>query len=158
MKHGSTFLLRLIILFIGLVILVLCVLGLPSLAMDKSNPEFTRRLYPILITMWIAAVPFFIGLYQGLKVLAYIDKKTAFSELSVRALKHVKYCALIISTLYFFSLPFFYLLAQHDDAPGLVVIGLVLTFGSIVVATFAAVLQKLLQEAVAIKSENDLTV
>lgn len=160
MERGSTLLLKLAILFIGLVILALCIFGLPSLAMEagRNDPDFARWLYPILITMYIAAVPFFIGLYQALKVLTYIDKQKAFSELSVRALKRIKYCAIIISGLYMLSLPLFYCLAQQDDAPGIVVIGLILTFASIVVATFAAVLQKILQEAVAIKSENDLTV
>ncbi|MER2256900.1 MAG: DUF2975 domain-containing protein, partial [Priestia megaterium] len=36
--------------------------------------------------------------------------------------------------------------------------GLVVPFASLVIAVFAAVLQKLLQEAIHIKSENDLTV
>ncbi|MBC6308028.1 DUF2975 domain-containing protein [Listeria sp. FSL L7-1582] len=160
MERGSTILLKLAVLFIGLVILALCIFALPAIAEEarKNDPDFAKWLYPILITMYIAAVPFFVGLYQAFRVLIYIDKKMAFSELSVRAIKRVKYCAIIISALYLLSLPLFYCLAQQDDAPGIVVIGLILTFASVVVATFAAVLQKLLQEAIDIKSENDLTV
>ncbi|MED4598856.1 DUF2975 domain-containing protein, partial [Bacillus subtilis] len=41
---------------------------------------------------------------------------------------------------------------------GIIVIGLVIIFASMVIAVFAAVLQKLLKEAIDIKSENDLTV
>jgi hypothetical protein len=37
-------------------------------------------------------------------------------------------------------------------------IGLVIIFASMVIAVFAAVLQRLLQEAIHIKSENDLTI
>lgn len=87
-----------------------------------------------------------------------LDKNNAFSELSVRALKIIKYCAFTISILYTASLPFLYFIADEDDAPGLIVIGLVIIFASIVVAVFAAVLQKLLNNAIDIKSENDLTV
>ncbi|MGV2643750.1 DUF2975 domain-containing protein, partial [Clostridium perfringens] len=47
---------------------------------------------------------------------------------------------------------------EKDDAPGIILIGMALIFASIVIAVFAAVLQKLLQEAIDIKSENDLTV
>jgi len=36
--------------------------------------------------------------------------------------------------------------------------GLVIIFASVVIAAFAALLQKLLQNAIEIKSENDLTV
>lgn len=60
---------------------------------------------------------------------------------------------------------YIFVLAQNGDAPGVIVIGLVVIFASIVIATAAGVFQKLLQNAVdmskallRIKSENDLTV
>lgn len=56
------------------------------------------------------------------------------------------------------GLPLFYIVAEADDAPGLIIIGLVIIFAATVVAVFAAVLQKLLKNAIAIKSENDLTI
>ncbi|MNC71843.1 hypothetical protein D3C75_1228060 [compost metagenome] len=56
------------------------------------------------------------------------------------------------------GLPLFYLMAEKDDAPGIIVIGLVIIFASMVIAVFAAVLQKLLKEAIELKLENDLTV
>ena len=46
----------------------------------------------------------------------------------------------------------------NDDPAGFVAIGLVVIFASAVIATAAAVFQTLLQNAVDIKSENDLTV
>ena len=49
-------------------------------------------------------------------------------------------------------------MAEVDDAPGLIILGMVIIFASMVIAVFAAVLQRLLQEAINIKSENDLTV
>jgi Protein of unknown function (DUF2975) len=54
--------------------------------------------------------------------------------------------------------PFVYLLAEKDDAPGLILIDLVPIFASMVIAVFTAVLQRLLHEAVEIKSENDLII
>ncbi|MNF13629.1 hypothetical protein D3C80_2155360 [compost metagenome] len=55
-------------------------------------------------------------------------------------------------------MPLFYLMAEKDDAPGIIVIGLILIFASTVIAVFAAVLQRLLKEAIELKSEIDLTV
>jgi Protein of unknown function (DUF2975) len=55
-------------------------------------------------------------------------------------------------------LPLFYIFAEVDDAPGVIFVGLVVPFASMVISVFAAVLQKLLKEAIDIKSENDLTV
>ena len=91
-------------------------------------------------------------------MLSYIDKNQAFSDLSVKALKKIKFCALIISGLYVVILPFVFGLAQIDDAPGLVLVGMVPIFASLVIAVFAAVLQRLLQDAIEIKKENDLIV
>jgi hypothetical protein len=97
-------------------------------------------------------------LYKAFKLLSYIDKNQAFSELSVIALKKIKFCAMTISGLYVIILPFVFLVADLDDAPGLIIIGMVPIFASMVIAVFAAVLQRLLQEAIDIKSENDLIV
>ena len=54
-------------------------------------------------------------------------------------------------------MPLFYLVAERDDAPG-IIIGMIIIFASMVIAVFAAVLQRLLKDAIDIKSENDLTV
>jgi hypothetical protein len=90
--------------------------------------------------------------------LVYIDKHQAFSELSVAALRKIKYCAVTISALYAAGMPWIFRVADMDDAPGVVAIALTIIFASLVVSTFAGVLQKLVQNAMEIKSENDLTV
>jgi hypothetical protein len=60
--------------------------------------------------------------------------------------------------LYATIMPFIVDFVDKDDAPGATALGLVIILASIVIATFAAVLQKLLQDALDMKSENDLTV
>jgi hypothetical protein len=55
-------------------------------------------------------------------------------------------------------MPLYYLMAERVDPPSIMPIGLIIIFASMVIAVFAAVLQKLLKEAIDIKSENDLTV
>lgn len=42
--------------------------------------------------------------------------------------------------------------------PHIGLVGLIIIFVSLVIAVFAAILQRLLQETINIKSENDLTV
>jgi len=154
----ETLFLKVVIFLIGIPILGLCIFGLPSVANEAAEHYPAYLLYPVLIGMYAATVPFFFALYQTLKILSYIDKNKAFSELSIKALKNIKYCAITISILYAGLIPLLAPMAQADDAPGLVALGLVITFASIVVAVFAAVLQKLLKNAIDIKSENDLTV
>lgn len=160
MKDGTTLFLKLSIVLIGLPVLGLCIFGLPAIAKGAAEyqQELTRFLYPLLMVMYATAIPFFLALYQALKLLNYIDKNKAFSELSVKALKNIKYCAFIISFLYMVGMPFFYFIGEIEDAPGVILIGLILIFAPIVIAVFAAVLQKLLQNAIDIKSDNDLTI
>lgn len=158
MKRGTTLFLKLAVLFIGLPVLGLSLFGLIWLINNPANPTYDQLLYPVLIGMYLSALPFFSALYQTFKLLNHIDKNQAFSELSVKALKNIKFCALTISGLYVIVLPFVFGLAQMDDAPGLVLMGMVPVFASLVIAVFAAVLQRLLQDAIDIKKENDLIV
>ncbi|WP_285767104.1 DUF2975 domain-containing protein [Peribacillus sp. SI8-4] len=160
MNRVSTFFLKIAVILIGLPVLALCIFLVPEIA------KFAVELFPnipylnvlVFIYMYVTAIPFYVALFQAFKLLSYIDRNKAFSELSVRALKNIKYCALTISILYVLGLPFFYFMAELDDAPGIIVIGLIIIFASTVIAVFAAVLQRLLKNAIDIKSENDLTV
>ncbi|MGX2961165.1 DUF2975 domain-containing protein [Peribacillus sp. JNUCC 23] len=158
MKRGSTLFLRIAVFLIGTPVLSLGIFGLTWLPKNPINPDYAHILYPILIGIYVSAIPFFIALFQAFKLLSSIDKNQAFSELSIKSLKNIKFCAITISGLYVVILPFIYLVADLDDAPGLIIIGTVPAFASMVIAVFAAVLQRLLQEAIDIKSENDLIV
>ncbi|HEY4502625.1 MAG TPA: DUF2975 domain-containing protein [Candidatus Paceibacterota bacterium] len=153
MKKSSTIFLLVVIYLMGLAVAGLCVILL-GVSISGNAGMFL----PLMLGMLVAAVPFFFALYQGLLLLRYIDKNSAFSELSVTAIKKIKYSAGVISVLYAFMMPYIIYVAEKDDAPGGVVIGLVLIFAPFVIAVFAAVLERLLQNAIDIKSENDLTV
>ncbi|PEL07686.1 DUF2975 domain-containing protein [Bacillus sp. AFS017336] len=160
MKQGSTLFLKIVVMLIGIPVLALCIFIVPEIAnyAAKLYPKIALMKYLIFIDLYAAAIPFYFALYQAFKLLIYIDQNKAFSELSVNALKNIKLSAIAISVLYVLGLPLFYLIADMDDAPGIIVIGMILIFASMVIAVFAAVLQRLLKEAIDIKSENDLTV
>lgn len=160
MKRVSTNFLRFAIFIIGLGVLALCVFALPDMWKGGSEefPTASLTVFLIIIGLYLTAIPFFMALWQALKLLKYIDQNKALSDLSVKALKNIKYCAIIISILYIGGVPLLLPIAEADDAPGLMVFGAAIACTPIVVAVFAAVLQKLLQSAIDIKSENDLTI
>jgi hypothetical protein len=160
MKKGSTLILKAAVVLMGLAVLALCIFGLPALWRGGpiEYPELAHALHLMVVGLYATAIPFFIASWQTMKLLNYIDKNTAFSPLSIKALEIIKYSAVAIWILYVSGLPFVYYIAQADDAPGLVVIGLVMASAPFVVAVFAAVLQRLLQNAIDMKSENELTV
>ena len=160
MEKVTTVFLKIAVIFLGVPVLALCIFLVPEMAAlpAKFLPEFALIKYLVFIIFDASAIPYYFALYQAFKLLRYIDKNKAFSDLSVKALKKIKYSAITISILHVLVLPLFYIFAEVDDAPGVIFVGLVVPFASMVIAVFAAVLQKLLQEAIDIKSENDLTV
>lgn len=156
MKYASTNILRLVIILVGAGILALCVFGLPKLILSELEEDFDYGW--IFVGMYIPAIPFFIAIYNSLKLLKLIDKNKAFTKASVRSLRVIKICAYAVSGLYAAGMPYIFYVADRDDAPGVVLIGLIFIFASFIIATAAGLFQHLLQNALEIKSENDLTV
>ncbi|MCD4837957.1 DUF2975 domain-containing protein [Neobacillus sedimentimangrovi] len=159
MKKTSILFLKIAINLIGMAILVLCLFLVPKFGnfVGELYPDMASMKYLVFIVMYGTAVPFYFALHQAFNLLRYIDEKTAFSELSVKALKNIKYCAMTISGLYGLGLPLLYFIGKKVDPP-IGLIGLIIIFASLVIAVFAVILQQLLQEAINIKSENDLTI
>ncbi len=158
MNRGSTIFLKIAVLLVGTIVFFLCVFFLPWLANDTANmyPEFAFLQYPVLLGLYVTTIPFFIALYQALKILKLIDHEAAFSESSVNILNFIKYCAITISILYVIGS--ILLMLQNALHPGIAIVGFIIIFASVVIAVFVGVLQKLLRNALDIKSENDLTV
>lgn len=152
-NKSSTLFLKGVIILIGFATFVLLVPTLRFI-LSPQNVDY----YPHLIAFYLSAIPFFFALFQASRLLNFIDSNKAFSELSVKALKLIKYSALVFAGLYLLVLPYAYYRGDLDDAPGPIAFGIILIFGALVAATFAAVLQKLVQNGVQLKSENDLTV
>ncbi|MCM3396505.1 DUF2975 domain-containing protein [Oceanobacillus profundus] len=158
MKRGSTIFLKIAVFLIGVIVLSLCIFFLPWLANDTAEmfPEFAFLQYPVLLGLYLTTIPFFVALYQAIRLLKLIDNEDAFSESSVNSLNLIKYCAITISILYVIGS--ILLMSQSALHPGIAIIGFIIFFASVVIAVFAGVLQKLLRNALDIKSENDLTV
>ncbi|UOQ44919.1 DUF2975 domain-containing protein [Halobacillus salinarum] len=160
MKRGTTVFLKIAVVLIGIPILALCIFLVPEIGNFAADlyPEMAYIKYLVFIDMYAAAIPFYFALYQAFKLLIYIDKNEAFSELSVIALRKINYCAITISALYVIGMPLYYLMQRKVDPPGITLIAFIIIFSSIVIAVFSSVLQRLLREAIHTKKENDLTV
>jgi len=160
MRRGSTWFLRGVILFMAVVALVVCIFALPAIfnGAEVEFPRSNQLLYIFIVGLYVSVIPFFVALHQSLLLLNFIDKNTAFSQASVNALRVIKYCGVVVSVCYATGIPFLFYVAELDDAPGLGAIALAFTCIPLAVSVFAAVLEMLLQNAIDIKAENDLTV
>src|SRR4051794_15475087 len=159
MKRSSTIFLQVVVVLIGIGALAL-LLWEPQV--EGVNAHATNfEIYfkdPFLALVYLGSIPFFVALYQAFKLLGYAGRNKVFSPAAVKALRTIKYCALAI--IGFVVVEEFFIMLNHgdDDAAGGVFMGVLISFGSIVVATAAAMFERVLQDAVEMKSENDLTV
>lgn len=157
MKRGATLFLRAVLVLIGIGALAL-LLWEPHVEGRNAHATLFAIYFkdPFLAYAYFASIPFFVGLYQAFKVLGYVGRNTEFSPSVVKSLRILKYCAIAI--IGFVAMGEVFILSNDDDGAGAVVIGILIIFASIVVATATAVLERALQNAVDMKSENDLTV
>ncbi len=158
MKKGSTLFLRFVICLIAIGALA-GLIWFPQTEGRAANLDLIS-IYtdPFIIYIYIASIPFFVALYQAIKLLGLIDKNKIFSQASVKAIRNIKYCALAIIGFLVVAILYIRAMAQGDDPAGPTMVGFVAIFTSVVIATAAGVFQRLLQNAVDLKSENDLTV
>jgi len=159
MKRFSTVFLQAVIVLIGMVALAILI-RFPLTEGRATNLDlFSIYSDPFILYGYAASIAFFVGLYNAFKLLGYIGQNKVFSSNSVRALKNIKYCAIILSILIVLAGLYIKIFHDKDDDPaGFLAMCIVTTFASIVVATAAAIFEKILQNAVDMKSENDLTV
>ncbi len=158
MKKSSTIFLQVVIVALGIGALAL-LLWEPHLeGINAHSTFFEVYLDPFIALVYIGSIPFFVALYQAVKVLGYAGQNKIFSQPAVNALRTIKYCALTIIGFVVIEEIFIMLNHGSDDAAGGVFMGILITFGSIVIATAAAMFERILQNALNIKSENDLTV
>ncbi len=159
MKRSSTIFLQVVIVLIGIVALAIMI-RFPSTEGRAVNLDlFSIYSDPFIIFGYLVSIPFFVALYQGFKLLGYIGRNKVFSLSSVKALRTIKYCAIIQAVLIVTTALYIRIFhAKDDDPAGFIAIAILATFVSAVIATAAAVFERTLQNAVDIKSENDLTV
>jgi hypothetical protein len=159
MKRSSTFL-QVVIVLIGIGALAL-MLWEPHIEGRNAHATLFEIYFkdPFLAYAYMGSIPFFVALYQAFKVLGYVRQNKTFSQATVKALRTIKYCAIAIIGFVAVSVIFMYpMFGDKDDRPAGVFMRILITFPSIVIATAAAMFERILQNAVDIKSENDLTV
>lgn len=157
-KRGSTTFLKIIIFLIGVAVLAVCIYLLPEAARREAiERPGDYSLYPLLVCAYGICITFSVALYQVFKLLTYIEKNNAFSELSFQTLKVIKKCAFTI--IFFILLAIIYLRVHAqftgDDAAGPISLGLMGILATSIIAAIVDALQKPLKNAPDSKSKND---
>src|ERR1043165_2748726 len=134
MKRSSTIFLQVVIVLIGVAALTL-LLWEPHLEGRNAHATVFQIYFndPFLADAYIASISFFVALYQAFKLLGYVGQNKVFSQAAVKALRTIKYCAIAIIG-FVVGGEIFIMLGNSDDRAGGVFMGILITFGSIVIA------------------------
>lgn len=159
MKRISIVFLQVAIVLLGIAALAILI-RFPLTEGRATNLDlFSIYADPLILYGYTASIAFFVALYKAFRLLGYIGQNQVFSANAVNALKSIKYCALVLGILILLAGAYIRIFhSKEDDPAGFIAMCIVTTFVSIVVATAAAIFQKILQNAIAMKSENDLTI
>ena len=93
---------------------------------------------PFLAYVYIFSIPFFISLYQVIQILRHAQEGRKFSDKIVEKLRIIKYCmfttaiAIVAADIYLVTFA-----NKVDDPAGAVMLGIIATFISLVIATTA---------------------
>lgn len=142
MKGNSTFLLKVVSFVIVIPMLSLFILLLPWVisGLTEVIPVSNYVKYLGFIGLYGAMVPFCFGVYQVIKLFSHIKNKVS-SELYLETLRNIKYSSLTVSFFYVLGMPLLFLMADKDDAPGILLFGLIVflvnSVGAICSAVFA---------------------
>jgi hypothetical protein len=158
MNFGATLFLRAVLVLVGIGILTLLLVE-PHFEGRNANATVFEIYFkdPFLAYVYVGSIPFFVGLFHAIKVLGYAERNKEFSPSTVSSVRTIKYCALTLLA-FVVGAEIIIVSQESDDHAGGVMIGVFIAFIAIVVATAMTVLERTLQKAVDLKSENDLTV
>jgi len=160
MKRSATVFLQIVIVLIGIGALTF-LLWEPHIE-GRNAHATTFEIYfkdPFLAYAYTGSIAFFVALYQAFTLLGNIRRNQVFSLESVRALRTIKYCAIALVAMIGAAVVYLGIAVRgKDDIAGGVAMGVGLSFIFTVAGSAAAVFERLLQNAVDMKVENDLTV
>lgn len=101
---------------------------------------------PFLAFVYAGSIPFFVALFQGLKLIQFVGDNRVIAIPAIKAVQTIRYCALVL--ICFIAIAeVIILFNDSDDRAGGVMIGVALTFGSSIVAAASYLFEGSLKNA-----------
>src|SRR3989344_9331838 len=133
MKKYSIIFLQLVIVLIGIAALTIMIRFPLTEGRAVNLDLFSVYADPFILYGYVASIAFFVALYQTFKLIGYIRQNKIFSLNSVKALRTIKHCAIVLSI--FIVMAGLYIRIFHatdDDPTGFIAICIMTTFISII--------------------------
>lgn len=122
---------------------------------EEIRPFFVSCLF---VSFIVSVLLGFRVLFLLAKILRYIKKSEAFSMKTLKVVSAIKKTILLISIAFLGILPFFYTVADRQDAPGILVIRFALVLLPFTAFIFSQIVEELFKNAAELKTDNELTI
>ena len=123
-----------------------------------SESDVFTVVYIAVSVIWIDMILGLFIVYALNKLLTLIDRNEIFSDKTLVIMSRIQKLTLGIAVATIGLMPFFFTIAQLDDAPGLVLFGAGIVFIPCAIHVLVVVMKETLSKAVSIKQENELTI
>ena len=119
MKRGSTLFLKVVICLIAIGVFAAMIWFPRTEGRAKNLDLMEIYLDPFIVYIYVASIPFFIALFQAIKLLGYVDMNKIYTQAAVKTVRNIKRCALAIVGFMIVAIFYIRVMAQGDDASGL---------------------------------------
>lgn len=126
-----------------LAILLFSFLSISNTSNINSN-GMNIVLYLLLLIFYISFVPFTIILFNINKLLNSKNIDKICDKSSIKSIDVMIKYSKIMSVLHFISIPLFYIVGEVDDAPGVIIVSLVLFIFPILLLTISSFFKKVI--------------
>ncbi|MEX1551316.1 DUF2975 domain-containing protein [Enterococcus sp. C50] len=110
------------------------------------------------ISLYLSAIASLLIIYYMYRMLSLVDNDRAFSAMSLIYVRAIFRLTIMEFIVLIGTVPFVYYIADNDDAPGVMIIGLGMLIIPLAVATFVSIIEKLLKNAIELKLDYELTI
>ena len=156
MKSISIRFLQLMVVLIGILAMVILIWGPLTEGRATNLDLFSIYSDPLILFGYGVSIAFFVALYKGFKLLGYIRQNRLYTPVSVKALKGIRYCAIILGISILATGLFIMLFhGEEEDPAGFLALCIFAIFAVVVVTIVTAKFEKRLQNAVALNPEHE---
>lgn len=143
------FVLKCVLILISLIILILSIYGLVGYFNNGPfNQEYAKILYPPFIGLYVSTLLMYLGLFSTYRVIRNIENKQRYSISTYRNLGYIQIYSSVITFIYLGMAPFVFYIADKDDAPGLILINVVLILVFFIISASSLLLGKHVKEVI----------
>lgn len=149
MKKSLTVFVRIVIVLISILILAIMIRFPLTEGRAKNLDLFSIYSDPFIVYGYLSSIAMFIALYKTFKLFEDIAKDRLYSQNTLKTLRVIKHCTIIITFLILLAATYIKLShSREDDPTGFLVLCMIVAFFSITVAAMVTISERIIRNTI----------